>query len=220
MTPLQTAQLRQSENKAAIAAILQKPERSEDDRAELARLTTRAQEIEIEIRAALVAESEIETPTANDTPEGREMRDLLGRVDVAEYFNELLSERPVKGAALELRAELLGDDSAGYFPIDLLEIRADAVSSVATAIQDNQQPIAGRVFARGAAAYLGVRFPTVPVGTVTYPRITSGTTADVRSDGVELDGTAATITSADANPVALTASYTIGVETTFPHTGL
>ena len=42
--------------------------------------------------------------------------------------------------------------------------------------------------------------------------LTAGTTADIRSAGVEVDGTAAAITNKQINPVRLTASYTYGLE--------
>ena len=93
-----------------------------------------------------------------------------------------------------------------------LETRADAVTNIGTAIQENQMAIAGRVFNQSAAAYLGVQSPTVPVGTVSYPRINAGTTADVRNTGVELNGIAATLTTESINPVRLTASYTYSAE--------
>lgn len=54
--------------------------------------------------------------------------------------------------------------------------------------------------------------PTVPVGTTTYPRINSGTTADVRNPGVELDGAVATLDTVSIYPVRLTASYTYSSE--------
>ena len=73
------------------------------------------------------------------------------------------------GAEKELREALLGRDAIGYLPLDLLmdqgderrEYRADAVSNVAAAIQDNQMPIAQRVFAQGAAMYLGAMMPSL-----------------------------------------------------------
>ena len=89
-----------------------------------------------------------------------------------------------------------------------LETRADAVTNIATAIQDTQLPIAPRVFPRSSVAYLGIMTPTVQPGTVSYPRLSAGTDADVRSDGAELDGTAAALTTESINPVRLTASYT------------
>ena len=55
--------------------------------------------------------------------------------------------------------------------------------------------------------------PSVPVGAVSYPRLSAGTSADVRDDGVEIDGTAAALTTVEINPVRVTASYTYGTET-------
>ena len=56
--------------------------------------------------------------------------------------------------------------------------------------------------------------PTVPVGQVSFPTLTGGTTADIRSEGVEVDGSVAvSITNKPINPIRLTSSYTYGVET-------
>ena len=71
------------------------------------------------------------------------------------------------------------------------------MTDVAAAIQDNQQSILGRVFARSSLAFLGVNMPTVPVGAVSYPRLSAGTSADVRDDGVEVDGGAAALTTVE-----------------------
>ena len=87
------------------------------------------------------------------------------------------------------------------------------MTNIATAIQENQQSIMGRVFAQSALEYLGVNSPTVAPGTNSYPRISAGTTADIRSDAAELDGGAATLANEQINPVRLTASYNFGVET-------
>ena len=73
-------------------------------------------------------------------------------------------------------------------------------------------PIMGRVFAQSAVEYLGVNSPVVPVGTISYPKLTGGTEADVRSPGQELDGTVATLTTEAINPVRLTSSYTFSGE--------
>ena len=53
---------------------------------------------------------------------------------------------------------------------------------------------------------------TVPVGTISYPRLSGGTEADVRSPGQELDGTVASLTTEAINPVRLTSSYTFSGE--------
>ena len=190
------------------------------------KLTSEYQACESRYRAALVVEAtDSEQSTEQDgadSAEGREIRHLIERSSISDFVNEAATEREVDGAAKELRSALLGDGEAayGYMPLQMLldpeqdgiEARADAITNIATAIQDNQQTIAARVFPRSSVNYLGVGTPTVPVGTTTYPRLSGGTTADVRSDGVELDGAAATLATESVNPVRLTASYTFGLE--------
>ena len=216
MTNAQKIQLRQSEVRTAIAAELDKEEK---DGEALERLTKEAQSLEVELRAALVIEEQSLPADRIDTPEGRELRELRNRSSVFDYVSEVMDGRPLDGASLEYRQALMGDHP-GHLPLEMLlddeelETRADAVSNISTAIQDNQMPIAQRVFARSASAYLGVMMPSVSVGDVSYPRLTAGTSADVRSDGVELDGTAAALTTETISPVRLTASYTFGVEST------
>ena len=56
MTILQTLQVRQSEIREAINALLGNDSRTEAEQAELEKLTSEGQKLEPEIRAALVAE--------------------------------------------------------------------------------------------------------------------------------------------------------------------
>ena len=180
--------------------------------------TTEYMGLESRYRAAMVLEdAEDAQPLDNQNPERREIRRLFDQSYIADYLLEAADHVALTGAAKEFREAVLGADSFGFMPLELLaervEDRADAVSNVATAIQENQMNIAPRVFARGALGYLGVATPTVPIGTVTYPRLSAGTTADVRVDGAELDGTVAALMLEQINPVRLTASYTFGLET-------
>ena len=223
MTRVQRLQLRQSEIRTALNEEL---DREEADRTEgrLAELTAEMKGLEVEMRAALVAEpdnglpADTETPTDEDgDPEEREYRELVDNARAADYFQEQFGDA-VDGASRELREHALGKNMIGYLPIDILlggerEERVDAVSDVATAIQDNQQTIAGRLFQRTDAAYLGAMMPTVGVGTVTYPRINAGTTAYAPKVGVRRDAGQATLESKSINPQRLTASYVFGVET-------
>ena len=220
MTTLQKLQLEQSEIREKIGGVLDKEDKTAEDRTEMGQLSKRAQELEVEVRAAIVIdEPETVVDTDKDDPETRELASLRRRSSIYDFVDEAVHGRGVDGASQEFRQAILGEDRHGYLPLDLLldddeqlEQRADAVSNIGTAIQENQQSIAARVFARGSAAYLGVMMPTVPVGTTSYPRITGGTTADVRSPGKELDGAAATLTTVSVNPVRLTASYTYSSE--------
>ena len=182
------------------------------DQDAITKLSLELRSMESLIGAAILAGEDATVEATSDTPEGREIRELIGKSSILDFAIEANGGGAVSGAPLELRQELLGD-YPGFMPLELLERRADAVTNIATAIQDTQQPIAARVFPRSAADYLGVVSETVPIGTVSYPRLSAGTTANVRSPGVELDGAAAVLTTVELNPVRLTASYTFSGET-------
>ena len=187
------------------------PEDGDDDKRD--ELTKRYQSLESQYRAALVLEDTQEVDSEGHTAEGRELGRMRDRASLTDFVREAMGGGAlVSGAAKEFREAVLGEDMGGYMPVDMLEERADAVSNIGAAIQDNQMPIFERVFNRGSSAYLGVMMPSVPVGSTSYPRLNAGTTGDVRSDGVELDGAAASLETKELNPVRLTASYTYGVE--------
>lgn len=216
MTNLQRIQLRQSEVRSAIAVELEKDEKDEQA---LESLTAEAKSLEVEYRAATMIEEATLPADVEETPEGKEYREMFTRARMSDYFAEQ-SNVTVDGASRELREHALGSNMQGFAPIDLLldaetalETRADAVSNIATAIQDNQQSIAGRVFQRTDAMYLGAMMPTVEVGTVSYPRLNSGTSAYAPKVGVGRDAGAATLATKSINPQRLTASYVFNVET-------
>lgn len=223
MTRVQKLQLRQSEVRTAINEELDKEQADRTD-GRLAELTAEMKGLEVEMRAAIVAEADNGLPgdTEESTeeaadPEEREYRELLDRAAAADYIEEQFGTA-VDGASRELREHAFGSNLHGFLPIDILvgperETRADAVSDIATAIQENQQSIAGRVFQRTDAMYLGAMMPTVPVGTVTYPRLTSTNAAYAPKVGVGRDAGAAQLVTESINPQRITASYVFGVET-------
>ena len=188
------------------------PEDGEDAKRD--ELTARYQSLESQYRAALVLEDTQEVDSNGGTAEGRELGRMRERASLTDFIMEATSGHVVDGASKEFRAAILGEDLHGYCPIDMLQMehRADAATNVATAIQNNQLPIFNRVFNRSSADYLGVMMPSVPVGSTSYPRLSAGTDADVRDDGVDVDGAAAALTTVELNPIRLTASYTYGVE--------
>ncbi len=182
-------------------------------------LTAEYSTVESQYRAALILDQD---DLANGDPmtggEGNEVRGLLGRVGVGDYLSAAMAGRTVDGAAAELRMALLGEDApAEMMPIDLLlpelrgepgtQMRADAATTVTTAIQENQSSIAGRVFNIGSLDYIGADRPTVPFGTATYVALATGTDADARSEGVAQDATAATFTTKSINPSRVAARY-------------
>ena len=157
------------------------------------KLTSEYASVESQYRAAMITDADDanndDAPTGgNLDPQEREIGRLLDRVGVTDYLDAAFAGRAPDGAAAELRAAALGDNApAEYMPLDILlpragerQYRVDAVTNIATAIQENQSTIAGRVFPIGALDYLGAERPTVPFGTQSYVSLTSGGSADFR----------------------------------------
>ena len=103
MTRLQKLLLRQSEIRQSLAAMLDtaEGERADTYGADLSKVTAEVRALEGEIQAAIVAEPVPEVKT--DTPEGREMRELIDKSNVGEIFDAALGKRPVDGASAEIQ---------------------------------------------------------------------------------------------------------------------
>ena len=224
MTRLQKLQLEQSEIREKMGGLLDKEDKTAEDRTEMGQLSKRAQDLEVEVRAAIVIdEPETEVNTDEDNPETRELASLRRRSSIYDFVDEAVHGRGVDGASQEFRQAVLGEDQHGYLPLDLLldDDRPDGIEQRADAVSNHRygdpgepaKSIAARVFARGSS---GVSRRDDADGSgrddVVSPRITGGTLADVRSPGVELDGTVAALTTVSVNPVRLTASYTYSSE--------
>ena len=182
MTNRQKLEIEQSEKRQKINEILGKPERTEQDRNELEALTKRAQEIEIEYRAATVAEGEEEGRARGEfrdkqDGESAEIRALFGRVTLNDYLTPARAGNGIVGAAVELAAALkvptIGPNGGAAIPFDMLECRAftDTGSNDGG---EMQRPILQRLFGPGVLDHLGVRVDSVPVGRSEWPLITGG----------------------------------------------
>ena len=87
MKASQKIALEMSTKREQLNALLAVDEMSEEQRAELSTLTTRMQHLEVEARAAIMAENEI-TITRSDVADGedRELRSLIDRANVGAIF--------------------------------------------------------------------------------------------------------------------------------------
>ena len=106
MTTRQKITLEQSEKRQRLNEILAKDTKTAEERAELETLTKRMQELEPELRAAIVAEGEEETRAAAQFGDGEtaERRALLRRVSMADYLTAATARMAPQGAAAELNA--------------------------------------------------------------------------------------------------------------------
>ena len=142
-------------------------ETTDEQRAEMAGLTTELQNLEIEYRASIVADETTETRTAEGSPEDRELRSLRDQTRVGNYVAEALELRGLDGAEREFN-QALGLTAPGAFPLELLapEVRQDGpdLEQRATTNVDsqvNQTRWLDRLFADSMAMRLGITFESV-----------------------------------------------------------
>ena len=207
-----------------MGTLLDKEDRSDDDKSRLAELTREMRSLEGDIQAALLVEEEPSTETREtgdgEDAEKKELDGLLERASILPYFGEAVSGRDVQGVEHEIRSGLLGDDArGGLVPFEMLlpdgrEERADAATTVAAAARTpgSQASVLERVFTRSIAARLMVSMPMVEVGQANFPVLASGTTAENVNAGTAKDATAATFTGVSLDPVRLSARYVFRYE--------
>ena len=215
MSPLKRLQVEQSEKRQKLNALLAENELNEEQRAEMEALTKRLQEIEPELRAALVAEGEeTREETTSDDGETVEIRRLESRIELRGYMGAALSGRELDGAESEYHAAIRAEP--GVVPwaaiAPRVEERADAATTGPTTHGAQQDTILGRVFARAAATALGVRFVSVPTGDAVYPVLTGGASPSMVAAAGAKDAEAATFAAHSLSPVRLTGAYLFAVE--------
>ena len=156
-------------------------------------------------------------PTNDLDSEGREVRHLEEGVEVRHYLEAALNDFPLDGREKELQ-DALGLAGVGtqvpwialLSPEQRVEVRA-----ATTAPSDSDVVVASilsRVFASGAGAYLGVSFPSVPVGSSNFPVLSAGISPANAASGAAADQTAAVLTANVLDPTRLTAEYLIRYE--------
>ena len=204
--------------------LLDKEDRSDEDRTKLGELSREMRSLETDLQAALLIEEEPEEETREtgkgEDTEAKELDGLLQRASILPYFGEAVSGRDVQGVEHEVRAGLLGDEArGGLVPFELLlpderEERADAATTVAAAARSpgSQASVLQRVFTRSIAATLGVSMPMVEVGQANFPVLASGTSASMVNAGTAKDAEAATFTGVSLDPVRLSARYVFRYE--------
>ena len=216
MLKSQKLQLDMSERRQAINA-MQAQEDYEIDA--LDGLNSEYRNLEIRFQSALIEEAaEAEAMPTNDLDsEGREVRHLEEGVEVRHYLEAALNDYPLDGREKELQ-DALGLAGVGtqvpwialLSPEQRVEVRA-----ATTAPSDSDVVVAsilGRVFAGGAGAYLGVSFPSVPVGSANFPVLSAGVSPANAASGAAADQTAGTLSAHVLDPTRLTAEYLIRYE--------
>ncbi len=225
MTKVHKLQIRQSELRETINKLLNTPsgERGENYDTELREATAEAQKLEIELRAALVAEEDTDreareaAEAAGVDPETRERLELRSRATLGGFLLSALQGRLPGGAEAEYAAACGVTDG---FPVDLFEqdrpapeTRADAVSPApATGQGATLAPIQPFVFADSIAPRLGIQMPQVGSGNYSEATITTALTAAAKNKGDAQESMAAAITPVTASPRRISARLSVAME--------
>ena len=207
MTTNQRLALEQSRIREKLNGLLGKEELAEEERGELDTLTERAQEIEVEIRAAIVAEGEKEPAPADPGLAELEQRAKLGSI-----VEGLLGGHGTTGAEKELQQELKLD--ADQVPLGLLHVesrqlehRTAGQTPAPTDTGASQQPIIPSVFPMAAASFLGVEMPRVPVGDATFTVLSTDVAPGTPAAGAEQAHSAAAFTATVLDPERIQGSF-------------
>ena len=213
MTAGQRLALEQSRIRERLNELLGRDGLAEEERGELDTLTERAQEVEVELRAAIVAEGEpVEEVTELD--EKREHAELEKRAKLGGIVEGLLAGHGTTGAERELQQELKLD--ADQVPLALLgvesrqlEHRTAGQSAAPTDTCASQQPIISAVFPMAAATFLGVQQPRVAVGDATFTVLSTDVAAGVPAAGADQAHSAAAFTATVLDPKRIQGSFFI-----------
>ena len=217
MTPAQRLQVEQSEKRQKINELLAADELTDEQRGELQTLTGRMQQIEVELRAAIVAEADEEKRGLETAPdaEQRERLELRSKASLTAYLQAAMAGRQVRGAEAELQSAAEAGDG---IPLELwdtqdtIETRADTVTGTPSTTGLNLAPIQPAVFAASIAPRLGIAMPRVASGSYASATITTSLTANAQNKGGEQMATAASFTPTTVTPKRISARLAVAIE--------
>ena len=203
MTLLQRLQLKQSETRQALNVLLALDELDDEQRAEMATLTTSMQNLEVETRAAIVTEADPTVTATEDDSAAREMRALISGASIGAIFEATLEHRATDGREVELQQAL--GLTANQIPLAMLETRA--VTPAPGQVAQNQSAIIPAVFPMSCAAFLNVDMPTVPTGDSVYPVLTTSADVGTPAENAAQAETTGAFSASVLSPSRLQASF-------------
>ena len=212
--------IEQSKIREQISALLGKDELTDDDRTKLGELTTRMEQLEVEMRAAIVAEpgETIETRDEQGDGETRELRQLRGRVRMGNYIAAAMEMRSADGAELEWNQHL--GIAGNRFPLELLAPAMERRATTDTESNVSQRTWLDRLFAGTAASRLGVSMISVEPGVSSHPLTTAGASFAQKERGAAVGDAAWTVGVTEAKPKRGAVRATFSIEDTARLPGL
>ena len=189
-------------------------ELSDETRGELD--TLRAEYIDLEKRAdaaRMGGDGAPDIPISVETSEGKEFKDLRTRANVSDVFSFITGGNGITGATRELQDH--HGMRSSMVPIELLvrnwptdgELEQRAVTPAPANVGQQQQSIIPYVFPDSAAAFLMVSMPTVGVGEVVYPVLTSTLTVGTPAENAAQAETTGSFSTEVLSPSRLQAAF-------------
>ena len=216
MTTQQRLQILASSQRSRLAELAGLDELTPEFRAELDTLGTTHQDTESQLRAAIAAD---DAATPPDNPvidsEVRERLELRAKTGIGDFLTAAAAGGAVTGAAAAY-ADACGVPVVGHLPMAIFDRPAPTVETRAItpgpAVKGMLQPTVPFVFERSAAASLGIMMPTVPMGQVQIPKITTAPPADTLAKDGAAPATAAAVTLVNQAPVRIAGQFEVRVE--------
>ena len=217
MTLQQRLSILASSQRSRLAELAGLDELTPELRAELDTLGTTHQDTESQLRAAIASDAAATPP---DNPaidaEVRERLELRAKTGIGDFLRAAVGGAAVSGAAAEYAAAC-GVPTVGHLPMAIFDRTAPTVEVRAItpgpAVKGMLQPTVPFVFERSAANSLGILMPTVPMGQVQIPKITTAPPADtLAKDGAAPAAAAAAVTLVNQAPVRIAGQFEVRVE--------
>ena len=212
MTKSQKVQVEQSEVRQKLNVLLNTEDRTEEQAAEMDRLSKRMGELESEYRAAVAVEA---TPETEDKPtpdaEHRERLELRSKASIGRIVDAALKGRNVNGAEAEIAAA--AGVAMGTIPFELFEVEQRAITPTPGTTGTNFTSIQPAVFASSIAGRLGIDMPTVGSGTYSVPKVSTSLTAGAVAAGSDTVETAMALEFESTTPHRYGGGFAVRAET-------
>ena len=205
---------KQSELRSRLAVLAGMDTRTADEETELTAVETKLSGCEPELRSALAAAAaEDDTARTVETtdPENRERLELRAKTGIGDFLSAAAVGGPVTGAAAEYAAAC-GVPVGGYLPMSIFPTVETRAITPGPAVKGALQPTVPYVFERSAAASLGIIMPSVPMGQVQIPKVTTAVPADTLAKDGAAPATAAAVTLVNQAPVRIAGSFEVRTE--------
>ena len=174
-------QLKQSEVREELGALLDKESKTTEERSKMQELKTSLSDLEGELQAALTLERQDDNKAKSigkAKGEGDEVKVLREKASLSRIFSSIVNGHALTGEDSEYQASQ--KVRSNEIPLDMFE-RESMSQGLPPTTGLNIQSIVPSIFADSLAPSLNMEMPSAPSGTFSLPRITGNLAAEMKS---------------------------------------